>query len=247
MSKTINTIIKTGFVMVGLMGEVTLNAWWCEDCHEEHEFDSCDKTGKVNSSPSRVANFPLVGYVVNGDEKIAVHGPITPRGDYRTLFHVPCRKIAGQWFLTTNLEDVLAKNSNLFDNKGEPLRQAGALANGCPVYEMPESLSLKRSWYRYLFVASRDNRIHEGRESPIGAPPYYPVEMVRLVHSRFGYNEYKYCSFPRQAGDPKKNSDGTLFLRGACFDGRVWVDINTGQIYNSLEEMPQGYKPNCDF
>ncbi|MDR0392944.1 MAG: hypothetical protein LBH52_01800 [Puniceicoccales bacterium] len=56
------------------------------------------------------------------------------------------------------------------------------------------------------------------------------------------YNGYKCCYFPQQAGDLQKNPDGTFFGRGAYFDGHVWIDKNTGEIYNSPEEMPQGYR-----
>ncbi|MDR1254906.1 MAG: hypothetical protein LBJ78_02630 [Puniceicoccales bacterium] len=238
MNKTICTIIKAGLVAAGLMSEVTLTAWFCEYCQIEHEFDACPNNAMyVNPGPSRVANFPLVGYVMDSDEKEAVYGPVTPDGTYRTLSHVRAKKVADQWVLVAGF-GLLAKANSLFDGDGTPLRQVGALANDDPVYEMPRPTA--SGWYA---VRGRYNRI---RETSRGEGNVCNIQKVYFVHGHFVYAGYKFYVFPSQVGDPKRNPDGTSFLRGAYFDGLRWVDKHADQIYNSPEEMPQGaYDPNA--
>ncbi|MDR1255043.1 MAG: hypothetical protein LBJ78_03425 [Puniceicoccales bacterium] len=48
MNKTISTIIKAGFITAGLMGAVTLSAWWqCPYCGERHTGRVCPVTGNT--------------------------------------------------------------------------------------------------------------------------------------------------------------------------------------------------------
>ncbi|MDR1254705.1 MAG: hypothetical protein LBJ78_01590 [Puniceicoccales bacterium] len=108
MQKTVCTIIKTGLMVVDLIGVVTLNAgWYCCHCYVKHEFDICPSDGCANLGLSRVADFPHVGYVIhykhhNGKE--AIYGPVLPDGTYRTLSHTVVQKIEDQWFLATKCE-----------------------------------------------------------------------------------------------------------------------------------------------
>jgi hypothetical protein len=47
MKKTISTIIKASLVTAGVMGVVTLNAWWCHLCQRDHRGRVCPITGNA--------------------------------------------------------------------------------------------------------------------------------------------------------------------------------------------------------
>ncbi|MDR1254665.1 MAG: hypothetical protein LBJ78_01380 [Puniceicoccales bacterium] len=182
--------------------------------------------------------LPLAGHMLQGTP---VYGP-PGRGMnmYVTPERREVKKIVGQWLYVGENGIYLGETGEAFDVNGNPLQYVDTLADGCLVYEVSEDL---KQHYCGGFAAPGETCFRLGSFGE----GYIKVRRVKMLYNCYVYSNYKYCSFPRQAGDPQKNLDKTLFCRGAYFDGYVWIDRNTGETYSSLEKMPEGYELHCNL
>ncbi|MDR2396284.1 MAG: hypothetical protein LBD69_00240 [Puniceicoccales bacterium] len=211
MQKTTSTFIKASLVTVGVMGVITLNAWWCNYCQMEHAGKVCPAMGEVRDTDP--TTFPLVGRTPDGT---SVHGPMDET--YRTPTNRIVQEIAGQWVYLTIVPGIFIGEANkALDSNGEPIQQAGLLADDRIIYK---SEQVKEHLFQEYFVIDY-----------IPGELYTSLRSVKLLHDRFVYNGYKcYCT---------ENYEDSAY-----FDGKQWVDEGTGKVYNGPEEMPERYAPD---
>ncbi|MDR1255113.1 MAG: hypothetical protein LBJ78_03795 [Puniceicoccales bacterium] len=157
MNKIISTFIKVGFIAAGLMGEVTLNAWWCEHCNRPHS-GRCPVTGHTEHGrcdgtlpPFRIVGQTSDGYPVrqyDGSPGLMAAGP-----DYQVNNYVI--DIGGRFFYYDN--GVMCDGlGDVYDKHGAPLQPVGQLADGNLVY--PQVVDVEYIDQNYRFVTPKGNR-----------------------------------------------------------------------------------------
>ncbi|MDR0647199.1 MAG: hypothetical protein LBF43_02045 [Puniceicoccales bacterium] len=221
--------MKSSLVAAGVMSAVTLNAWWCEHCHTEHDGPECPVSGKrVDGTADDVhpddavdpSTFPLVGRMPKGTP---VYGPVqreVKNNGYETSEGRMVEKVAGQWLYWA--EGVfVGEMDEVFDRDGTQLQPEGTLADDSLVYKTPEHL---KRYSQYFAIYRKGN--YTGLR-----------EVNKLLNGHFVYNGYK----------GYYNNNAKYHAGGASFNGLVWIDRETGNPYKSPEEMPEGYTPNATW
>ncbi|MDR0755966.1 MAG: hypothetical protein LBE99_03585 [Puniceicoccales bacterium] len=229
MKQIMSKLLKTSLVAAGLMGVVTLNAWWCDDCQMEHRGPICHVSGKTAAGIDPTT-FPLVGHMPSG---IPIYGPMKhwewPGNNFgfKTAEGKWVYELLGKWVYTvdTDMYNLFMGEEGDFygvhiDNpQSTKMQQAGTLANGKPVYIMPECLKRYETYKDYFYFAviwTNDDG-------------YFSITEVKMVHDHFVYNNYKHYHTENHSG-------------GAYFDGKQWIDEKTGKIYNTEQDIPPEYK-----
>ncbi|MDR0756204.1 MAG: hypothetical protein LBE99_04820 [Puniceicoccales bacterium] len=229
MKQIINKLLKTSLVAVGLMGAITLNAWWCKDCQGEHEGPICPVSGKSQTALNMMAGNLEEGMQDAHDpclviERLPDGAPVYEihRGVYKSIENRNVMKIANQWLYTTIWKNIFVGKANevseldfkgtvdkLYDHEGNRIQQIGVLADGCKVFKKPTQRS---------YIATRAKFVNGNIE----------LAQVEVFNSRFVYASYR--------GYYKLDDD-----EGAYFDGQQWIDEKTGEVYPTEQDIPREY------
>ncbi|MDR2396279.1 MAG: hypothetical protein LBD69_00215 [Puniceicoccales bacterium] len=128
----VQKIVKISSIMAIIIGAISLHAWWCQDCQEEHDDPFCPTTRKDKDgfTPS---DYPYLGAIA---DNASVHD--TPHGlraqDGRTV-----QEIKGNYFyeLPTDFEFfVYYDGRNAYNEDGEKYPTApGYTADGNLVFK----------------------------------------------------------------------------------------------------------------
>ncbi|MDR1254721.1 MAG: hypothetical protein LBJ78_01680 [Puniceicoccales bacterium] len=179
-----------------------------------------------DASPDTIpSTLPLVGYMPKGTP---VYDSLKFENAYVTAARRRVIKVAGCWVYCTSIPGIFVGEGvdEVLDGDGNPIQPVDNLADDRPVYETP--------WQSTQYFASSDCQYFTLENLPDYSEiaTYIPVVDVLFFHGRFVYNNYEFRAFRRE------DHDGVFFIRGAYFDGKQWIDKNTGKIYMSPEEMP---------
>ncbi|MDR1255235.1 MAG: hypothetical protein LBJ78_04420 [Puniceicoccales bacterium] len=170
MSKTISTIIKAGFITVGLMGAVTLNAWWCEHCKRDHISQRCPITGNTKNGPI-LPHVRIVGRTPD-DHTVVQHDGDLVMYTCRDNEEIEVRNIGDRllYYESGIIDDGLG---GFYDKHGEPLQPIGQLADGNSIYPQPLDIEDPDNVLEKLrFFALIDNK---------------PQSVYQLKNGRFVY------------------------------------------------------------
>jgi hypothetical protein len=250
MSKTINTIIKAGFITVGLMGAVTLNAWHCEDCQMEHRGPVCLMNGKKPDG-SRHDDWEDEVDLEDANEAIQ---EMTRRQEARV-------QKRGE-------DSVPGRISSI-----SICPVVGHMLDGTPVYHWStnggsyvteDGCNLEKSADRWLYsigyaFVEENGEVFDcdgNRLQSVGAladgrlvykaPEHYRTDIIQyftlgggskeegfhVIHVTLIHDHFVYKFHSSESGDD---------IKGAHFDGCQWIDDNTGKIYTCEQEIPQEY------
>ncbi|MDR0755860.1 MAG: hypothetical protein LBE99_03035 [Puniceicoccales bacterium] len=221
-----NRMIKSGLIMARVMGAVTLNAQWCDLCKTDHQ-GACPVWEKylVAARTHDFSTYPEIGHTPNGTP---VYGKIPIIGGYCTKLGLTVKRIRHKWLYVATCDDSLfiGDEGEFYNRVGSPIRleRVGTLANGRPVYVPSKQLRDHCVYFRYC--SPQDPQDLERRTNFLG------VFNVGVIHRHLVYmTKNAICACAMDYGK-----------KVAFFDGEKWIDIETSEVYRSLEEIPQKYK-----
>jgi hypothetical protein len=159
-------------VAAGLLGTVTLNAWWCDKCQMEH-----DEPGYHDDIPNSLnpRDYPQVG--ITFDNVPVYH--YQPARLFVTADRKEIIKIGGRFLYKIEGFAIGHDEENAYDAQGVPLQPIGRLADDKPIYLLFGNVGFVLKDRH----AERVTRIKDGRF-------VYETFNIRRAYKAFSSDQY---------------------------------------------------------